>query len=352
MATPTLYWFDRWDDRIGVLPVVGGVTHEEDLDGTDKLDFVSTVVPTKGDRLVWRDGDMWREHLVACTVESDPGLCTVHALGSMHEMDNDYIQDVHLAYATGWDATEAALKVTRWDEDDRWGGTQEANMWMHHTNAWDAFWRARDIWGRDIWPEIEVRDGRVSKRTVCWDRERGKWRGARFTYGRNLVGCARTMLDAEVKTALYGYGAGLPAVDKDGNPTGGISRRATFAEKNDGRDWVGDDAALLLWGRWNKDRTERVHAFGDVTFPSVSDPSTLLYQTEQALKKACQPKVVYSLAVAMIEGGMPVEMGDTVLVVDTSRDPAWRIKARVSRRVRVLCERDRCEVTLASAGAV
>ena len=62
--------------------------------------------------------------------------------------------------------------------------------------------------------------------------------------------------------------------------------------------------------------------------------------------------MVYSLAVAMIEGGMPVEMGDTVLVVDTSRDPAWRIKARVSRRVRVLCERDRCEVTLASAGAV
>lgn len=45
---PTLYWFDRWDERIGLLRVVGELVHTEELNGEDTLEFCSYEVPAKG----------------------------------------------------------------------------------------------------------------------------------------------------------------------------------------------------------------------------------------------------------------------------------------------------------------
>ncbi|MEE8722429.1 MAG: hypothetical protein SOI38_05515 [Eggerthellaceae bacterium] len=40
MAMPTLWLFDRWDERIGTLPMMGAMTHSEELgdEGTIELD--------------------------------------------------------------------------------------------------------------------------------------------------------------------------------------------------------------------------------------------------------------------------------------------------------------------------
>jgi hypothetical protein len=48
---PTLYWFTRFDDRIGTLKVAGELTHAEELNGEDTLEFLCREVPAKGDRL-------------------------------------------------------------------------------------------------------------------------------------------------------------------------------------------------------------------------------------------------------------------------------------------------------------
>ncbi len=63
-AVPQLWWFDRFDDRIGILPVVGELVHTEELNGEDTLEFECREVPAKGDRLLWLDGSVWREHVV------------------------------------------------------------------------------------------------------------------------------------------------------------------------------------------------------------------------------------------------------------------------------------------------
>lgn len=73
-AVPTLYWFDRWDERIGLLRVVGELVHTEELNGEDTLEFQSYEVPSKGGRLLWLDGSTWREHVVVRTDESLAGL--------------------------------------------------------------------------------------------------------------------------------------------------------------------------------------------------------------------------------------------------------------------------------------
>lgn len=80
MAVPTLYLFDRWDERVGVLATLGSVTHAEELGGEDTLELACAKAPGKGDRIVWRDPETgaWREHEVVRTGDGRGAL--THAL--------------------------------------------------------------------------------------------------------------------------------------------------------------------------------------------------------------------------------------------------------------------------------
>ena len=49
-AVPQLWWFDRFDERIGILPVVGELVHTEEFNGEDTLEFECREVPAKGDK--------------------------------------------------------------------------------------------------------------------------------------------------------------------------------------------------------------------------------------------------------------------------------------------------------------
>ena len=60
------------------------------------------------------------------------------------------------------------------------------------------------------------------------DAQRGSWKGLRFCYEKNMAGCTRTVLEQDVYTALYGYGAGLPYTDAEGNYVPGYRRKLTF----------------------------------------------------------------------------------------------------------------------------
>ena len=136
-------------------------------------------------------------------------------------------------------------------------------------------------------------------------------------------------------------------MDSEGAATGGFTRRLTFGSVNGSVNWVGDDAAREVWGRWDAGRGAKVHAFGQATFPDCEDPGELLALTRAALADAVVPKVSYEVDAALLDGGVPVGLGDDVAVVDSSRDPEWRLTARVARRVRELSGFGRtCRVTL------
>jgi phage minor structural protein len=66
---------------------------------------------------------------------------------------------------------------------------------------------------------ITVAGGRVASRSVRFKAQLRSWKGLRFTYGKNMAGCTRTVLEQDVYTALYGFGAGLPVTDEDGRYT-------------------------------------------------------------------------------------------------------------------------------------
>ena len=57
IGAPTLYLYNRFDERLGILPTLGAETHTEELGGEDTIEFDCLVAPEKGERILWRDPD-------------------------------------------------------------------------------------------------------------------------------------------------------------------------------------------------------------------------------------------------------------------------------------------------------
>lgn len=341
---PQIYWYDRWDERIGILPVAGELVHTEELNGEDTLEFQTREVPAKGDRLLWCDGGVWREHVVVRTEEPLAGLCSVYAESSLCEMLDDFVEEAQLVNRTPAQALAAVLAPTRWSVA-HCANLGTAGALIYHQNALWGLRRVAEVWKGEVTPVINVSGGRVSSRAVRLDAQRGSWKGLRFVYGKNMAACTRTVLEQDVYTALYGFGAGLPYTDADGNYVPGYRRKLTFGDINGGKNYVEDTAARDLWGRWNASRTAKVSSFGQVTFSDCTDSAKLLALTRAALAEAVQPKVSYEVDVAALDSDN-ADLGDTVAVIDTSRDPEWRLTARIIRRVRTFSDSVLARVTI------
>lgn len=349
MAAPTLMLFDRFENRLGVMPVLGAITHTEELGGEDTLEFGCLVAPQKGERVVWRDPEdgCWREHEVVRTDEPLGEPVHVYCEASWCETLRDFVEEVQLVSRTAEQALSAVLAKTRWAFGGANVGDAKRGALLYHMNALAALRRVEEVWGGELEFSIDVAEGRVSSR-MCTLRSRlGSWNGARFTYGKNMASCTRTVLEDEVFTALYGFGKGLPVLDSEGSATGGYTRRLTFGDVNGGVNWIGNEVARETWGRWDAGRGEKVHAFGQVTFSDCEKADELLALTRSALADAAVPKVSYEVDVALIDGGVPVRLGDDVAVIDSSRSPEWRLTARAVKRRRELSGFGRvCSVTL------
>lgn len=345
---PTIHWFDRWDKRLGVVRPDGEVVHTEELNGDDVLSFHCRCDVGKGDRLVWRDGDHgWREHVVTRTSLALDGLVHVRAEGSLCELAGDYLDQVYVHKADALKALQMALEVTRWGVEVEDAGDAQVNCWFYHTDALRALRRLADMLGLDVSPRISVGPTGVLTRVLVAMPRLGGWHGARFEYGRNLVGCRRTVLEEPVVTALYGFGAGLPVVDEDGTWHGGYSRKLTLESVNSGVNWVGDDEACERWGRPGTDGVTKEHVFGDVVFSDCTDPEELLRLTREELSRRCVPRVTYVVDAACIEGACP-ELGDDVLVVDPLF-AGGRVVERCVRRERTFGQTLSCQLTLGVA---
>lgn len=336
---PTLYLFDRFDARLGILPAVGAVTHTEELGGEDTIEFDCALAPEKGERLLWRDptDGVWREHVVVRTDEPLGGPAHVYAESSLCELLGDFVEEIQLVSKTAAQALASVLGVTRWSAGEVGVGDAARGCLLYHVNALAALRRVEEVWGGEAEAVISVGNGRVGSRTVKLPARRGTWRGARFSYGKTLAAYTRTVLEDEVFTALYGYGKGLPIYDETGAPTGGFTRRLTFGSVNGGANWVGDEAARLVWGRPDG-AGGKAHRFGHVVFPDCEDATELKALTTAALAAACEPRVSYEVDVAAVDGGAGVRLGDDVAVIDSSRTPEWHLRARCVRRVRELGE--------------
>lgn len=131
---------------------------------------------------------------------------------------------------------------------------------------------------------------------------------------------------ADLDVARHDARPGIPAL-AEGAAAVGVHPTAQLRTPQPGASHeaaAGDPGARRAGG---------VHAFGKVDFPECTEPERLLALTRRALAESVQPKVTYDVD-SMALGAEAAGLGDQVAVVDTSRTPEWRLKARVVRRVR------------------
>lgn len=108
---PTLYWFGRHDERIGILSPLGAVLHREELGGEDAIEIACREEPTKYDRLLWHDPEdgRWREHVVVTVEGETGGPSFVRAESSLCDLLAGYIESARLTNA----GVVAALSAAR-----------------------------------------------------------------------------------------------------------------------------------------------------------------------------------------------------------------------------------------------
>lgn len=318
---------------VGRIVPCGPVTHREELGGEDSLELSCTGEVEKLDRLLWRDPEdgRWREHVVA-RVEEEAGRRRVLAESSLSDLLAGVIVETRLTGATAGEALAAALDGSGWGwEAD--GALGEASCLLYHRSRLEALRRVCGLIGAEAEARIEVGPRGVESRTVAARARLGAWRGARLTYRRGCARVSRTVLEDEVCTALYGWGAGLPVLDGDGSWTGGYRRKLDFSSVNGGLKWIGDSESRERWGLPMPDGS-RAHRFGQVTFAGETDPARLLERTRAELARLSSPQVTYTAERAVDPGRVPVGLGDDVAVTDLEPPAPPRGLFRVTARVR------------------
>lgn len=111
-----------------------------------------------------------------------------------------------------------------------------------------------------------------------------------------------------------------------------FTKRVSFTAINDGKPYLVDENARLLYGI--RDAAGDIqHAEGEVIFNDATNPQELLRLGKQKLKEVSKPQVSYEAEVVNLgrAGFDPdgVNIGDAVQIVDTTFNPPIRVEGRV-----------------------
>lgn len=320
---------------------------EESLNADSTLTF-STFYKNieKGYRILYQDRlNEWHEYIIQSIKNkhnsSDDIFLEVYAENSFYETLGDYIEDKRPRNSTATNALSEALATSRWEV-----GVVE-NLGLNTTSFYrcsvkDAVQnKIVKVWDGEFSTSIKVEGNKIVSRKVNIHKKRGDDHGKRFVYGKDIHEIEKVVNEEDIITALYGFGKG-----EEIEETGGHGRRIDFADINNGKKYVENNAARLKYGR-NSDKG-KVHVFGKIEFDDITDKRELLAKTKEELEKASTPKITYNAAVEdLAKYGFEYEgvrLGDTVTVID--EELGLRLKARVIKLVKNLDNSSADKITL------
>lgn len=276
---------------------------------------------------------------------------TAYCEHALYELYDDMIEDVRPTACSATFALTQALTGTRWEVGTVASlGTNSTNY--YYENALSAVKKVANVWGGELQFRVVVTGGVIAHRYVDILTRRGADTGKQFAYGRHTQEIEREADLTTVITAAYGRGKG---VETD---AGGFGRRLDFgdivwttpgdpADKPADREWVGDTAALALWGRAGGTR----HRFGTYEDSEETDAATLLQSTWDYLQENNTPRVTYRMTVMDLErlsgySHEKVRLGDTTRGIDREFSPALLVSVRVIWIDRDLLRPENTKITL------
>ena len=331
----TIFRYDNAGHALGILPY-DSATHDEALDGTDKLTVVSEISPTKRDRLVWQDdGGYWHEHMVDSTKRKHG------ANGARTESTcSNSINELYGVIAPGTtirgkvdEILMQILAFTQWSTY----GTEDfgvVQIELYHKSVRECLAEMCELVHGELDTYITVDNSGVTHRYLRIVRERGNKSVMRqFQYGRNVSSIMREVAADEVYTAVKGFGAKLSELDTSEYP----NRLEVVVNSN---------MDLSRWGVSKGDGTFE-HNYTTYTDAQCTDRAFLTKQCKSVLDSVSKPLVRYEFDTADV-GGLwsDVRLGDRVMCVDELFNPSLELIERVSQIRRNLKGRVQCRIAI------
>lgn len=343
--------YDRWDNYIGPIADVVKAVHKQEAGGENGLTITTGSDLEKGDRIVWLDGTgAYHEHVANEPTAKRDGTGKVvyetYCEDAMNELFRDKVDEVRIRGGSARQALTSILKETRW-EVGTVSVTGAQTKSFYHVSAGEALQDLVKTWGGEAYSSFRADEFGITHRYVNLVEAMGSGgTHKRFEYGKDLASVKRTVSSDDVCTAMRGYGKGDDLGDDDEGTNG---RRITFADINNGKDYIEDLDALKRWGRPDG-KGGMAHAFGTVVFDDCESPAELLELTRKELDGRKEPKVSYECEVldlaAMGYDYEGVAIGDGVQVIDTAFAPALELDARVMAIERNLLDASDSKITI------
>lgn len=324
--------FSRWGDNLGRLTVTEA-THTDALDGTDELAITCGEDLTKGERIVWVDlqGNA-HEHIVDSTerTHDSNGKPQTQAtcINSINETWDDWLDDKRPSGSAAV-ALTSILAGTRWSVDTC-DQTGSASHTFYHISVREGIAELLETWGGELETVIAIDGNKVVKRSACIRAARGNQNSPkRFTWTKDLTAVTRSVASDNPKTRVYGYGKGVET------ESGGYGRRLTFGDINNGKDYVEDADATIVWGHPDGEGGI-LPAVASYVNEQCEDAAQLLQETKDYLEQVKEPKVTYTASVidlyAFGRSWEGVGVGDDVAIIDKGfSDSGIRLHGRVSQ---------------------
>lgn len=329
------YRTDRFGNPLGRLGYVYSAQRDRTTNGTDVLDISCKTQCDKGDRIVFIDSaGNPREYIITDLEQTreDSLDFTYHCSNSITELALYFIEERRSRSENAQQMLARVLQGTRWHVGNVTTGGAN-NLSFYHVSAYQAILDICELWGLEWETQLTISaDGsHINGRSINLVPHVGSTSARRFDFGKNLVGLSRTVDSTNVITRLYPYGNSVQETDPSGEATGGYSRKIDISSVNDGKTYIEDTAATLVWGV--PDASGQVQPAMGMQEYDADDPATLLAMAQADLPNLTQPKVSYTATVATlgIEGvdRYGIGVGDDVYVNDTAYPTPIRLKGRV-----------------------
>lgn len=203
------------------------------------------------------------------------------------ELSDDHIDKTEITNKTAAQALTTVLTGTLWSlGTNTASGTSDADI--ARGDVWQAVNAIKANWNVYITPRIVMNaQGQIQSRYLDITPAGGVWNGLRLSVRKNMLDPSVTYNDAEVYTALYGYGGSVDGAEvtfKDIVWTATSSHPAKPANQT----YLEDPAATALYGRNGRAR------FGYYQNAAITDPAVLLQKTWEALQRCNKPKIAIS----------------------------------------------------------
>lgn len=309
------------------------IERKREVNGFNTLELECKREVEEGQRLLFKDREeLWNEYIIFDYFKNhdkEGVTYSVYAEDVTSELYWSYVDDLKPRNETASSLLGRILEGTRF-EVGYVDNFPKKSFNLYRTNVKACLWKMLEEYGAEINVRIIVDNEKgIVHRYIDLRNKIGKDLGKRFTYKKDMDSVKKTTSVKDLVTALYGYGKGEEIVKEDGTPSrnenkiggGDYGRKIDFAEVNNGKKYVANEEARLLYGIGK----ERKHKYGTVEFPDCEDKKELLALTKEKLKEVSKPKISYELKVEDIsryEGyiGEGVGLGDIVIVDDKEID--------------------------------